>query len=223
MFRDDHPSEAPAIADDGSITLHVPPCVQQFSTRRRLLSRLRALARRRIQGLRETEAGPLKLQVEQNPNWLPAAEPPMGAIAEAGAVGVADEAILGDEAETSERETGPDGPSAVSAPWTHLEIPLREAEAPEEASERVIQRLTEDNRDLKAALCRLIRISEQNHEALRLLEEENEELSVLVDRLTTGPARASAAAGAASAATIADAPRWLPAWGVERFRRWQAR
>ncbi len=165
----------------------------------------------------------MKLQVAENPNWPPLDEGLDGALAEAGAVVTADEEMPGGEAEAPEGETGPAGPSAVDPPWTDLEIPLREAAAPEDAAARVIERLREDNRDLKAALCRLIRISEQNHDALRLLEEENEELSVLVHRLTTGQVRASAAAGAAGAAAASDAPRWLPAWGVEWFRRWQAR
>ena len=63
----------------------------------------------------------------------------------------------------------------------------------------------EDNRDLKGALCRLIRISEQNEAALRLLEEENEELSGLVHRLTIGQTKA------------------LPAATVTRTRPWWQR
>jgi hypothetical protein len=83
--------------------------------------------------------------------------------------------------------------------------------------------LTEDNQDLKAALCRLIRISEQNHAALRLLEEENEELSALVHRLTIGQVEVSAASGAMRGAVAPSVPPWVPAWSAGWLKRWQAR
>jgi hypothetical protein len=219
MYRDDHPSKAPAIADDGSMTLHVPSCVQQFSTRRRILSRLRALARRRCQGVPETEARPLKLQVEENPNWPLLDE----GLAEAGVVVTAVEEMPGGEIEAPEMAADFDCSSAVGSSWTDLEIPLREAEAPEDTTAQVIERLREDNRDLKAALCRLIRISEQNHAALRLLEAENEDLSALVHRLSTGQVRASAAGVTVGSEAAPSGPRWLLTWSIEWFRRWQAR
>ena len=69
MLHADRSPEAPTSAAGDSIILHVPSCVQRFSSRR-IVSRLRALARRRSRGLPEPEELPLKLQVEQNPNWL---------------------------------------------------------------------------------------------------------------------------------------------------------
>src|SRR5688572_14832249 len=69
MFYDDRSPAGPASAEGDAIILHVPSCVQQFSSRRRILSRLRALARRRSQGVPEVESGPPKLQVKENPDW----------------------------------------------------------------------------------------------------------------------------------------------------------
>src|SRR5207244_1173584 len=61
---------------------HVPSCVQRFSSRRRILSRLRAMARRRSQAVPEPPAEPVKLLVEENPHW-PASEDGLLAAAEA--------------------------------------------------------------------------------------------------------------------------------------------
>ena len=76
MSHEGRRSDAPTSAAGDSIILHVPACVRRFSSRRRIVSRLRALARRN-RGLPEPEAAPLKLQVEENPDW-PAAEPSQG-------------------------------------------------------------------------------------------------------------------------------------------------
>jgi hypothetical protein len=86
----------------------------------------------------------------------------------------------------------------------------------------LIQQLLEDNQDLKAALCRLIRIAEENEAALRLLEEENEELSGLVHRLTIGQTKAVPLA-AADAGPRAR-PWRVPAPGMAWLkRRWARR
>ena len=84
-------------------------------------------------------------------------------------------------------------------------------------STAIIRQLEEDNQDLKAALCRLIRISEQNHAALRLLEEENEELSTLAHRLTIGQVSGAPPAG--------DARRswWQNGWWPRRMQEEQCR
>ena len=75
MSHEDRRSDAPTSAAGDSIILHVPACVRRFSSRRRIVSRLRALARRN-RGLPEPEAAPLKLQVEENPDWPAAEEEP---------------------------------------------------------------------------------------------------------------------------------------------------
>src|SRR5207249_384500 len=102
----------------------------------------------------------------------------------------------------------------ASTPVTEVVEPEPAADIAQESIEdpnaAVIQQLMEDNRDLKAALCRLIRISEQNEAALRLLEEENEELSTLVHRLTIGQTRAVPAA-----TPTLMRPWWQRGWGGE--------
>ena len=75
----------------------------------------------------------------------------------------------------------------------------------------------EDNQDLKAALCRLIRIAEENDAALRLLEEENEELSALVHRLTIGQTKVAPPATAEAGARVR--PWWVPAPGMAWLKR----
>jgi hypothetical protein len=187
MSHEDRRLDAPTSAASDSIILHVPACVQRFSSRRRMLSRLRALARRRDRGLPELEAGPLKLQVEENPNWPPADEQPLIGPAiecpdwsEEGGIGFD---FREDRAVTSASAVSPAGAAQPPA----ADVAHEERQDPNDA---LIQQLLEDNQDLKAALCRLIRIAEENEAALRLLEEENQELSGLVHRLTIGQTKA---------------------------------
>ena len=90
MLHDGRSPEAPTSAAGDSIILHVPSCVQRFSSRR-ILSRLRSMTRRRIRGLPEPPATPPKLLVEENPNWPAAEEGPFAA--------APDEARLWNEAE----------------------------------------------------------------------------------------------------------------------------
>lgn len=211
MFHDEPSPEAPTSAVGDSIILHVPACVQRFSSRRRILSRLRALARRRSRGLPAPELLPLKLKVEANPDWAELVEPEGGPLdaercqtspGSEAAAAVDPQALDAGPVASDVRGIGwervsPD-PSIVTmvceadgGPEAALHPAGREPEqhkASEDPSQCIIQQLMEDNRDLKAALCRLIRISEQNHAALQLLEGENEELSVLVRRMTTDQA-----------------------------------
>jgi len=193
MLHDGCPPEAPTSAAGDSIILHVPSCVQRFSSRRRILSRLRSIARRRIRGLPEPPVGPVKLLVEENPHWPAAEEGPFAAEGES-RLWIEDEAAGSIVPEEKLPGAGKPLPDAVE-PEPAAEAAQGPAEDPNAA---VIQQLMEDNRDLKAALCRLIRISEQNEAALRLLEEENEDLAALVHRLTIGQTKAVPAAAAHS-------------------------
>ena len=95
-----------------------------------------------------------------------------------------------------------------------ISVPRAEPEDPNAA---LIQQLVEDNQDLKAALCRLIRIAEENDAALRLLEEENEELSALVHRLTIGQTKVAPPATAEAGARVR--PWWVPAPGMAWLKR----
>lgn len=187
MSREDRPLEAPKGAAGDSIILHVPACVQRFSSQRRVLSRLRALARRRSRGLPELEAPPLKLQVEENPNWPPRQEPLETECAVEYRDWSEEGAALSPPQEAPGAELTPEAREAAAAP-----APEFVTEPVEDPNTARLHQLEEDNRDLKAALCQLIRIAEENNAALRLLEDENEELSALVHRLTVGgPADAS--------------------------------
>jgi hypothetical protein len=210
MSLEGRPPETPTCAAGDSIILHVPACVQRFSSRRRVLSRLRAMARRRSRGLPELEAAPLKLQVEENPNW-PAAVEQTGTERGLQIEDWHEEgnlfSLLPDDLEAE--------PALFISEATSEPVVEIEREPPEDPEAVAIQQLEEDNRDLKAALCQLIRIAEENNAALRLLEEENEELSALVHRLTTGEP-----AGARRQTLDARQPRWLPAWnGIWMKRR----
>ena len=213
MSHEDRRSGAPTSAAGDSIILHVPACVRRFSSRRRIVSRLRALARRN-RGLPEPEAAPLKLQVEENPDWPAAEEEPR--------IGPALECQ--DWSEESVR--GPDFQEDPVAPAAAFASEIGSAPAPatsgpraepEDPNAALIQQLVEDNRDLKAALCRLIRIAEENDAALRLLEEENEELSALVHRLTIGQTKVAPPATADAGARVR--PWWVPAPGMAWLKR----
>lgn len=210
MLHDGCPPEAPTSAAGDSIILHVPSCVQRFSSRRRILSRLRSMARRRIRGLPEPPVGPVKLLVEENPHWPAAEEGPLAAAEGEARLWIEDDAA-GSAAETEEIPGGAPSLGDAVEPESAAEMAQEPAEDPNAV---VIQQLMEDNRDLKAALCRLIRISEQNEAALRLLEEENEELSALVHRLTIGQTKAVPAAPATSLR-----PWWQRGRGGEWLRR----
>jgi hypothetical protein len=168
------------------------------------------MARRRIRGLPEPPVPPVKLLVEENPNWPAAQEGLFAVPAEEASLWKEDETAVfaGLEEEPLEASAGEvQGlqPGPAAGPAAALE---------EDPSAAVIQQLMEDNRDLKAALCRLIRISEQNEAALRLLEEENEELSALAHRLTTG--QTSVAHRQPSAG---PRPWWQRGWGGEWLKR----
>lgn len=214
MSHEDRPPGAPTSAAGDSIILHVPACVQRFSSRRRILSRLRALARRRSRGLPELEAAPLKLQIEANPNWRAADEPPPVGPAVESEEWRAEERIGSDFVENLEAPFSSLQPPADAAPQPAARALPQDQPGPNAA---LIGQLEEDNRDLKAALCRLIRIAEENEGALRLLEEENEELSALVHRLTIGQTKAVPPVAAAASARVRR--RWVPAPGVAWLKR----
>lgn len=218
MSHEDRPPGGPPGATDDAIILHVPGCVQQFSSRRRILSRLRALARRRSRGLPELEAAPLTLHVEENSNWQLADEEL--------AVGQGiesprwvNEELFGADFVT---EIEPGGGASISdedmTPPPVSDPPREERPDPNLA---LISQLEEDNRDLKAALCRLIHIAEENEGALRLLEAENEELSALVHRLTIGQTKAVAAT--AMGASARWRLPWVPVPAMARLGRRVAR
>jgi len=168
------------------------------------------MARRRIRGLPEPPAAPPKLLVEENPNWAAAEDRPLAAPAGG--------APWWEEEDAAEFDSPEEEMPGTSTPVTEVaeSEPLLEVapETIEDPNAAVIQQLMEDNRDLKAALCRLIRISEQNEAALRLLEEENEELSALVHRLTIGQTKAVPAA-----TTPLMRPWWQRGWGGEWLKR----
>jgi hypothetical protein len=219
MLSNDRTPDAPTSAADDTLVLHAPACVQRFSAQRRILARLQALTRRRGRSAPapETESEPLALQVEENPNW-PAAEDRLleglgTGLREWQVGGTNETPLLSDLLDQCGDEVLPEedpGEAAGSEPQ-------------EDPSAAIIRQLEEDNRDLKAALCRLIRISEQNHVAIRLLEEENEELSTLAHRLTIGQTKAVATSGTQGEAPWRLGPWRLPAWGVEWLRRREAR
>jgi hypothetical protein len=219
MSHEDRRSGAPTSAAGDSIILHVPACVQRFSPRRRILSRLRALARRRGRGLPELEAAPLKLQVEANPNWPADHEPPPIGLAIEGPEWREEETIDFTDQEDAETTSSAPASQIDPAPPTAAPLPREEPQDPNAA---LIQQLVEDNRDLKAALCRLIRIAEENDVALRLLEDENEELSGLVHRLTIGQTRVARPAAAEAGGRVRPwrvlPPRmaWLKRRGARR-------
>ena len=218
MSHEDRRSDAPTSAAGDSIILHVPACVQRFSSRRRILSRLRALARRRSRGLPELEAAPLKLQVEENPNWPADNEPPPIGLAIEGPEWREEETIGFDLQEDPETISSAPACQTDHAPPPAAHIPR---EDPRDPNAALIQQLVEDNRDLKAALCRLIHIAEENDTALRLLEEENEELSGLVHRLTIGQSKAAlpAAAEAGARVRLGRIPAPRMAWLKGRWAR----
>jgi hypothetical protein len=219
MLHDDCSPGAPTSADEDVISLKVPPCVQQFSTRRPMLARLRAIARRRSRGAAEPEPPPLQLQVAENPHW------PAEDLQQLAGLGTGPREWFVDRAEaagmraglTSEEPSG-SAPGSLRSAAGVLDIDPKPASAPD-PSAAIIRQLTEDNQDLKAALCQLIRIAEQHHAAVRLLEHDNAELSALVHRLTIGQ----------TTATPAPTPsvrrrRWrMPGWSVQWLRRRQAR
>jgi len=165
------------------------------------------------------EAAPLKLQVEENPSWPAANEsPPIGPAIECQEW--SEEERIGADFQ-EDPETTPSAPVSQTdhAPPPAADVPREE---PLDPSAALIQQLVEDNRDLKAALCRLIRIAEENDAALRLLEEENEELSALVHRLTIGQTKVAPSAAAHAGARVrpwrVPAPRmaWLKRRRVRR-------
>jgi hypothetical protein len=210
MLHDGRSPDAPTSAAGDSIILHVPSCVQRFSSRRRILSRLRSMTRRRIRGLPEPPAAPPKLLVEENPNWPGVEAGPFAAPEAEGRLWEIEDAAICEslEVETPEPET-------LIADFVEPEPAADTAPGPvEDPNAAVIQQLVEDNRDLKGALCRLIRISEQNEAALRLLEEENEELSGLVHRLTIGQTKAVPAATATR-----TRPWWQRGWSGAWLKR----
>jgi hypothetical protein len=188
MLSNDSRPGAPTSESGSSTILYVPGFVQRFSAQRRILARLRALASRRSRATSEPEValepGPVTLQVEENPHWSPAEDRLLEGLG------------TGLREWRTERGGGKEPLAEVPDLLAELssltvsasaEPPPPPVESPrEEVSAAIIRQLEEDNQDLKAALCRLIRISEQNHAALRLLEEENEELSTLAHRLTIG-------------------------------------
>jgi hypothetical protein len=183
-----------------------------------MLSRLRALARRQQVPALEPEAAPVRLQVAENPNWSATGEPGLEGLGlglrewrtgpEEEAPEVA--AGLSEPVGTAADEVAPDRPPSVLSATGDNEPKPDPAAA-------LLQQLEEDNRDLKAALCQLIRIAEQNYAAVRLLEEENEELSALVHRLTVEPASPSARPAPARR------PAWMPGWALDWWRRGVAR
>jgi hypothetical protein len=215
MLSNDSKTDASTSGSGGSMILHVPGFMPRFSAGRRVLARLRVLAsrRRREETHPEPEVGPVTLHVEENPDWSATEDRLLEGLGtglrewraeRAGAKDPLAE-VPGLLAELS----GPGGCSAATAP------PPEESQ--EEVSAAIIRQLEEDNRDLKAAVCRLIRISEQNHAALRLLEEENEELSTLAHRLSIGQVSGGAPAG--------DARRswWQSGWWPRPRREEQCR
>jgi hypothetical protein len=203
MLHNGCPPDAPTSAAGDSIILHVPSCVQRFSSRRRILSRLRSMTRRRIRGLPAPPAAPPKLLVEENPNWPGAAAGPFAEPDLQHRLWEVD-----DSADFVSLEDELPEPESLTADFAVPEPTADMAPGPvEDPNAAVIQQLVEDNRDLKGALCRLIRISEQNEAALRLLEEENEELSGLVHRLTIGQTKAVPAANATR-----TRPWWQRGW-----------
>src|SRR6266581_2170596 len=130
MSHEGRRSDAPTSAAGDSIILHVPACVQRFSSRRRILSRLRALARRRGRGLPELEAAPVKLQVEENPNWPAADQPPPIGLAIEGPEWREEETIGFDFQEDPEStpsapasQTDPAPPPAAPIPREELQNP----------------------------------------------------------------------------------------------------
>jgi hypothetical protein len=219
MVSNDRTPDASTSAMEDTPALHAPACVQQFSAQRPILARLQALTRRRgaAAPAPEPESGPLALQVEENPNWSPAQ----------------DRLLEGLGTGLREWRVGGAGESTLLTDLLDQcgdEVPGEEAlvgegadEPQEDPSAAIIRQLEEDNRDLKAALCRLIRISERNHGAIRLLEEENEELSALVHRLTIGQTKAVAAPDPQGEATWRLGPWRLPVWGADWLRRREAR
>jgi hypothetical protein len=216
MVSNDQTPDASTGATDDIAVLHAPACVQRFSAQRRILARLQALTRRRGATAPEPESGPLALQVEANPNWPPAQERLLEGLGtglrEWRAGGTPASTLLTDLLDQCGDEVLVEEDPAEAA-----------SEPKEDPSAAIIRQLEEDNQDLKAALCRLIRISEQNHGAIRLLEEENEELSALVHRLTIGQTKAVATPSAPGETTWRLGPWRLPAWGAEWLRRREAR
>lgn len=209
MLSNESKPDASTGGSGSSIILHVPGFVQRFSGQRRILARLRALASRRSRAVAEPEPepGPVTLQVEENPNWSATED----RLLEGLGTGLREwraERASGKErlAEVPELIAELSGPAGCSDAMP----PPPAGEPREEVSAAIIRQLQEDNQDLKAALCRLIRISEQNHEALRLLEEENEELSTLAHRLTID----QTAGG--SPPIEARRPWWQPDWRPRR-------
>ena len=216
MLSKDHSSKAPAGAEGEVIILQAPACVQRFTAPRQILGRLRALARRRGRpAVPETAETPVKLQVEANPNWSATD----GTLLEGLGTGLREWLVEADDAVANAmgaEETGEDLPT-VSGSMSDGTGPAgsRREAAEAERSAAVIHQLEEDNQDLKAALCRLIRVSEENHAAIRLLEEENEDLSATVRRLTLEKEAISR-----GTAPVARRPAGMPGWGIERLRRW---
>lgn len=210
MMSNDSKPEASTSGSGDPIILHAPGFVQRFSGQRRMLARLRALASRRsrVEPAPEPEAGPVTLHVEENPHWSAAEE----CLLEGLGTGLREwrtertntKEPLAEVPELLAELSGLAGCSTTTAP------PPSVGEPREEVSAAIIRQLEEDNQDLKAALCRLIRISEQNHAALRLLEEENEELSTLAHRLTIGQVAGS------QPPIEPQRPWWQAAWRLLR-------
>jgi len=194
--------------------------VQRFSAQRRILAKLRALARRRSQPVPEPEAGPVQLHVEENRDWAATDDrllEGLGTGLREWQVGGAGDPVLVHGALDDEAALDPGADSGFEAAAAPANEPA------EDSGGVIIRQLEEDNQDLRAALCRLIRISEQNHAAIRLLEEENEELSTLVHRLTIGQTKAVAHPDRTAETTRRLGPWRLPAWGTEWLRRWETR
>jgi hypothetical protein len=210
MLSNDTKSDASTSGSGGTLILHVPGFVQRFSAQRQILARLRALASRRSRPALESEVepGPVTLQVEENPNWAATEDRILEGLGTGLREWRAERASaaepLAEVPELLAELSGPGGCSMAAPPPPQVEEPR------EEVSAAIIRQLEEDNRDLRAALSRLIRISEQNHEALRLLEEENEALSTLAHRLTIG--QVAGGPGPAEARR----PWWQTGWRLQR-------
>jgi hypothetical protein len=213
MLSKDGSPEAPVGAEDEIILLQAPACVQRFTAPRQIMARLRALARRRERpAVPDTGETPLKLQVEENPNWS-ATE---GALLEGLGTGLREWRVAADDLGSGETGSEGDPADAAAAPGSVAEAAASRREAAEaERSAAIIRQLEEDNQDLKAALCRLIRVSEENHAAIRLLEEENEDLAAMVHRLTL-----EKEAALRGPAPVARGPLGVSRRGMEWLRRW---
>jgi len=213
MLSKDGSPEAPVGAEGETIVLQAPACVQRFTAPRQIMARLRALTRRRERpAVPETGETPLTLQVEENPNWSATEEmllEGLGTGLRQWRVGADDLlfSAIGDEEESAAASAAVDSVGDAAA--------SRREEAAQERSATIIRQLEEDNQDLKAALCRLIRVSEENHAAIRLLEEENEELCARVHRLTLE--RETVRRGPTPAPR---GPAGIAGWTMERLRRW---